>query len=215
MPDDDFTIDRDLARVVLRDYLSAKASTLKHEPRLKLKIVIAGPLGAGVSAFVRTASQINAGLGNNEHTEGAPPSKHSVRVQYDFGRITLSDNLSVTLFGMPPGEAFEYVRAIQAVGMSAFAVLMDSAKPELADEVRSLWAELMGYAPVPSILIANKQDLTAARSVDELGMILGLGDEVGLEPCIATNVDSVDSVIMTLLKALLRYYERPETGQAR
>jgi uncharacterized protein len=104
-----------------------------------LKIVIVGGFGVGKTTMVRSVSEIRplsteetmtqAGIGV-DHTRGVQ-AKTTTTVAFDFGRISLDEQLILYLFGAPGQERFWFLWDSLFAGTLGAVVLVDARR--LAD----------------------------------------------------------------------------------
>ena len=170
----------------------------------QIKVVVTGPFGAGKTRFIRTISEIDVvtterRISVREQRE----IKEETTVAMDFGRITISEDLVLELYGTPGQRRFDFMFDVLSKGMWGFVVLVDSANRGSFGEARGLLKLFDDLAPVPRVVAANKQDIEGAASQDELRQALGLAPSVKILPCIATNEGSVRSVLLGLLSSML------------
>jgi len=96
---------------------------------------------------------------------------------------------------------------ILSEGMLGFVVMVDSTKPETFREAKSILETFRAYAPTPYVVAANKQDRPDAWEVDDLRIALRLDPAIKLLPCVATNKETVKTVLLELLYSILAEME--------
>ncbi len=62
-----------------------------------------------------------------------------------------------------------------------------------------MMANSRAYALLPTVIVANKQDLTGARAPEQLGAALGMESMTSVQPCVATDAESAQNVLLHLL----------------
>ena len=101
---------------------------------LALKILIAGGFGAGKTTLVSALSEVrplqteevltDAGVGTDDLS--GVEGKSTTTVAMDFGRITITDDLQVYLFGTPGQDRFWFLWDELAFGALGAVVLADT-----------------------------------------------------------------------------------------
>ena len=175
-----------------------------------VKMVITGPFSSGKTEFIRSISEIEVvSTERGISSEAEMEVKDATTVAMDFGRITVDDDLVLYLFGTPGQRRFDFMWEILAEGMLGFVVMVDSAKPETFREARSILETFRAYAPTPYVVAANKQDRDDAWELEDMQHALRLDESVKLLPCVATERETVKTVLLELLYSIL---EEMETG---
>lgn len=168
-----------------------------------VKIVVTGPFNAGKTQFIRSISEIDVVNTERKITSKAEQVKSQTTVAMDFGRITVDDDLILYLFGTPGQRRFDFMWEILSEGMLGFVVMVDSTRPETFREARRILETFRAYAPTPYIVAANKQDMADAWQIEDLRLSLRLADDVKMLPCIATDKDTVKTILIELLYSIL------------
>ncbi len=168
-----------------------------------VKIVVAGPFNAGKTQFIRSVSEIDVVSTEREITDGSRLVKGETTVAMDFGRITVDEDLVLHLFGTPGQKRFDFMWEILSEGMLGFVVLVDSACPETFREARMIARRFHRYCLTPYVIAANKQDHEDAWPPEDLRIALKAPPEVRVMSCVATDRESVKSVLLELLDAIL------------
>jgi signal recognition particle receptor subunit beta len=167
-------------------------------------MVITGPFSSGKTEFIRSISEIDVVTTERGiSSEAERAVKESTTVAMDFGRITVDDDLVLYLFGTPGQRRFDFMWEILAEGMLGFVVMVDSTKPETFREAKSILETFRAYAPTPYVVAANKQDMPDAWNTDDLRIALRIEEGIKLLPCVASNKESVKSVLLELLYSIL------------
>jgi uncharacterized protein len=174
-----------------------------------VKMVITGPFSSGKTEFIRSISEIEVVQTEKGISKDTAESrvKEQTTVAMDFGRITVDDDLVLYLFGTPGQRRFDFMWEILAEGMLGFVVMVDSAKPETFREAKSILETFRAYAPTPYVVAANKQDHPDAWDPEDLRIALRIEEEVKLLPCVATDKESVKTVLLELLYSILEEME--------
>lgn len=172
-----------------------------------VKMVVTGPFSAGKTQFIGTISEIDVVKTERKITSDAERIKDSTTVAMDFGRITVDSDLVLYLFGTPGQKRFDFMWEILSEGMLGFVVMVDSARPETFREAKSILETFRAYAPTPYVVAANKQDHPEAWAAEDLRIALHLDPSVKMLPCVATDRESVKSVLLELLYSILAEME--------
>jgi len=168
-----------------------------------VKIVITGPFSAGKTQFIQTISEIDVVATERNISRAQERVKAQTTVAMDFGRITVDEDLVLYLFGTPGQRRFDFMWEILAEGMLGFVVLLDSVRSETFREARSILDTFRSYAPVPYVVATNKQDLEDAWLPEDLRIALRIPQEIKVLPCVATDRESVQRVVLELLFSVL------------
>jgi small GTP-binding protein len=176
-----------------------------------VKMVVTGPFNAGKTEFIRSVSEIDVVSTERRISSTREKTiKEATTVAMDFGRITVDDDLVLYLFGTPGQRRFDFMWEILSEGMLGFVVIVDSTRPETFREARSILETFHAYAPTPYVVAANKQDLEDAWDIGDMRHTLRLDPKVKLLSCVATNRDSVKTVLLELLYGILNEMESGE-----
>lgn len=179
-----------------------------------LKIVIVGGFGVGKTTMVRSVSEIRplsteetmtqagAGIDQNNGVAG----KFTTTVAFDFGRITLNEEMVLYLFGAPGQERFWFLWDTLFAGTLGAVVLVDTRR--IADSWYAI--DRLEHHGTPFIVAHNNfpgstSDLSAVREA------LTLSDDVPLIDCDARDRNSAKQVLITLVNRLYALTSARET----
>lgn len=175
-----------------------------------LKIVVTGAYAAGKTQFIQSISEIEVveTEARVQHEEERQLKDHTT-VALDFGRITITPDLSLLLFGTPGQERFDFMWEILAQGCLGYVVMVDSTRPAHLREAANVIRYFTQMTNVPFVIAANKQDDPTCLPVEYVRYRLNLHPTIPVLPCIATDKESVKEVLLTLLE---KVYELAEAS---
>jgi len=179
-----------------------------------VKIVVTGPFAAGKTTLIRTISEITVLSTEKGITDDTRSRKTDTTVAMDFGRITIDRDLVLYLFGTPGQDRFDFMWEILGEGMLGYVLLVDANRPESLDEAVGILSAFRKMAHVPFVVGLNR-----AAGIDEdderrVRDVLDLDPHVPVIPCDATDRESVKSVLLALLYAVLESVESTAAAQA-
>lgn len=188
------------------DSVRSKAATGHGAAALPttIKIVIAGGFGAGKTTMVGAVSETGPlrteevlteegiGIDDLAGVEG----KTTTTVAMDFGRITLSPELVLYLFGTPGQDRFWFVWDELAIGALGAVVLADTRR--LADCFPSVdYFERRG---TPFVVAVNCFEGAKEYDLEDVQLALNLDEGVPVLLCDARKRESSKHVLITLLE---------------
>jgi signal recognition particle receptor subunit beta len=116
--------------------------------------------------------------------------------------------LDVYLFCAVDPSRFDHLLEIPQRDLLGYIVMVDSAHPDTWGEARIMMANCRGYALLPTLIAANKQDLPGAAAPEQVGASIGMDNMTGVQPCIATDSQSARNVFLQLLYLVKREIDR-------
>jgi hypothetical protein len=170
------------------------------------KILIAGGFGAGKTTLVSAISEVrpllteeplSAASVGRDNLAGLP-GKKTTTVALDFGRITISDQLVLYLFGVPGQERFWFMWDELARGALGAVVLADVRR--LDDCFPSV--SYFETRQVPFIVAVNCFDDSPRYDLTEIKLALDLEDDVPLVLCDARDQASVKETLICLVESM-------------
>ncbi|MBB6348842.1 GTP-binding protein [Nonomuraea muscovyensis] len=186
-----------------------------ERPRLPraIKILIAGGFGAGKTTMVASVSETrplrteeiltDRGIGVDDLT--SVEAKRTTTVAMDFGRITLTNDYVLYLFGTPGQERFWFVWDELAEGALGAVILADTRR--LADCFPSVdYFERRG---TPFVVAVNCFEGSPTFELDEVRLALQLDPSIPIVLCDARKRDSSREVLITLVKHSARLRAEP------
>lgn len=172
-----------------------------------VKVVVSGPFNAGKTTFIKAVSEISVLSTERQVSEASGEGGGETTVAMDFGRITITDDIVLYLFGTPGQERFSFMWETLSEGMLGFVLLLDASSPQQVTEASSMIDFFRGMSDVPFVVAANKVD---AEDTETLGLLrgdLGLETAVPLIAVDARDKESVKLVLVGLLNEILQSTE--------
>jgi small GTP-binding protein len=179
-----------------------------------VKIVVTGPFAAGKTTLIRTISEITVLSTEKGISDETRSTKTDTTVAMDFGRITIDRDLVLYLFGTPGQDRFDFMWEILGEGMLGYVVLVDATRPESLDEAASIVQAFRKMAHVPFVVGLNRADGLDEDEERRVRETLDLDPDVPVVPCDATDRESVKSVLLALLYAVLETLDSAAAVQA-
>lgn len=178
---------------------------LRKTAKEALKIVIVGGFGAGKTTMVGSVSEIRplsteelmsqAGVGIDDTS--AVQQKTKTTVAFDFGRITLDEQIVLYLFGAPGQERFWFLWDQLFGGSLGAVVLVDTRR------IEDSWYAIdrLEAHDMPFIVAVNRFD-GPQPSLEKVRDALSLSGDVPVVDCDARRRDSCKAVLIKLVTYL-------------
>ena len=100
----------------------------------EIKLLFAGPMGAGKTTAIRAISEIEPISTEVANTDLDECDKAETTVAMDYGELTLDTGHTLRLYGSPGQRRFEFMWPLLAEGALGIVVLLDNSRPDpLAD----------------------------------------------------------------------------------
>lgn len=182
-------------------------------PPVSAKIVISGGFGVGKTTLVSTISEITplrteahmtaAGVGvdNREYLA----AKTMTTVALDFGRVTISDNIRLYLFGTPGQERFGFMWDDLVQGALGALILADTRRLEACYHSIDYYEARR----IPFIVAVNQFEDGPLHRLDQVRRALDIERTVPIVRFDARDRESVKEILIRLLDMLLAKRQHP------
>ncbi|AQW48425.1 GTP-binding protein [Streptomyces violaceusniger] len=173
-----------------------------------VKIVVLGPFAVGKTTYVGSVSEIRPMRTEEQMTRagqlvddlGGLESKQTTTVAMDFGRLTLTDDIVLYLFGAPGQPRFRNMVRSLMEGALGGLVLADTRR---LDESFSA-IDLLEEARLPYTVAVNSFDDAPRYSDAELRESMDLDEDTPLVWLDARHLDSAKQGLIALVAEILR-----------
>lgn len=177
--------------------------------KVPVKIVVAGGFGAGKSTFVNTISEIEPLRSEATMTTASSDvddlshlsQKQTTTVAMDFGRITLTPEIVLYLFGTPGQERFQFMWNELSRGAIGAVIVADTRR--LSDCFAAIdYFEARG---MPFVIAVNPFDGQRPHTIEDVRDAVQVPAEVPMMYCDARHRGDVKNGLIALVElALMR-----------
>ncbi len=160
------------------------------------KILVTGPFNAGKSSFVKNIAKDSVSV--DRMALGNVPTT----IAMDIGHMEYKGFIA-DVFGTPGQERFDLILDVlskEAVG--AF-IMIDSTAPKTFARAKEMMKRCKAEA-IPKVIVANKQDLPDALSIEEIRKVMNIDRSIPIIPISLIHNEGIEDALDALLKLLYR-----------
>lgn len=173
------------------------------------KIVVTGPFSAGKTTFIKSISEIAIVSTERAISDSTRRVKAETTVAMDFGRITISKDIVLYLFGTPGQERFDFMWQILSEGMLGYILMLDASRPETFPEGRRILEFFSTLSDAPYVIGATRMpDGDTSKVIEQIRKELNIDGDIQIIPCNALEKEDVKKVLLGLLYDILKTLDK-------
>ena len=174
-----------------------------------VKMVVTGPFNAGKTEFIQSVSEIEVVSTERRITDETSRVKAETTVAMDFGRITISKDIVLYLFGTPGQERFDFMWQILSEGMLGYILMLDASRPDTFSEGRRILEFFATLSDAPYVVGATRiPDNDTSEVIEGIREELNVDGDIQIIPCNALEKEDVKKVLLGLLYDILKTLDK-------
>lgn len=138
-----------------------------------LKLIVAGPVGAGKTTFITSLSEIE--MVNTDVRASENIGKEMTTVAMDYGVLTL-DGIPLHLYGTPGQDRFDFMWEVLCQGALGLVLLVAGDQPETFPQARNIFDFITSRIPVPFLIGVTREDLPTSWEAHAIADYFGLNE---------------------------------------
>ncbi len=170
-----------------------------------MKLVVAGPVGAGKSTFIRAVSEIDVVDTDRQATDETSLLKEKTTVGFDFGRLQFSPDMALHLYGTPGQDRFDFMWEELISKANAYILLIPANRPAAFRKANLIYQFMSERVTLPMIVGLTHLDCEAAWTSENVAIAMGFVEPSQRPPFVELNANDSASVTQALV-ALVQHY---------
>ncbi len=126
----------------------------------------------------------------------------------EYRQFTVDETLELCVLCAKDASRFDQLLQVAQRDLLGYILMVDSTDFDSWSMARVMMANCRGYALLPTIIAANKQDLPGAYTPEQVGAWIGMESMMGVQGCVAADPPSARNVFLQLLYAVSHEIER-------
>jgi len=167
-----------------------------------MRLVVTGPVGAGKSTFVRTASEIEVVQIERTVTDEISIGKEETTIAFDFGKLTFGPDIDLHIYGTPGQSRFDFMWELLIQDAQAYILLVAAHRADDLPYARSILSFMEERVEIPMIIGLTHMDCSGALSSQEIMLQLGYVSDKNCPPIVRVNPNQRASVLSTLMTSM-------------
>jgi hypothetical protein len=165
-----------------------------------MRSVVAGTVGAGKTTFVRTISHIEVIETDCTATDATALLKPETTVALDFGRLLLTPNMDLHIYGTPGQSRFDFMWDLLIQNAHSYILLVAAHRPNDFHDAREIISFINQRAHIPMIVGLTHTDCPGAMPPEEVMRTLGYNlNDKNHPPIVTVNPHDRISVLESLV----------------
>lgn len=167
-----------------------------------MRLVVAGPVGAGKSTFIRSVSEIEVVDTDRRATDEALLLKKKTTVAFDFGRLQFGPDMALHLYGTPGQSRFDFMWDILIRKAHAYILLVAAHRPSEFRYARRILTFMKQRSKVPMVIALSHVDCPGAWEPANIGVALGYPNPFDGPPIVSVDPTEAASVAQTIIQLI-------------
>lgn len=171
----------------------------------KFKILVAGASNTGKTRFIQTAAFGEKWLSDEawaQRLEELRIANPMSPYNSDYATMYVDDDLLMQMIVLPDDPNYN-LKKVASQGALGHLILIDSSDSQSISKAEKIIEFLKIYPDIPRLIVANKQDVSDALTIEQIRSQLELEPNLPIVPCNAKSQESTHRVLKDLISQIL------------